>query len=149
MQTDNSTARSRAIDMRFYWVRDRVKQGHFDIYWAPGSTNLADYFTKHHPAKHHQAMRPIYLLPHEETVAEATAALAQALQVLQGCVETPQCGTDSEVKPARRAASGPAPTAPAEPSVYPTGTKNDPCPFKRTNPHDMGVPGRQQNYDEK
>jgi hypothetical protein len=67
MQTDNSTAcgiasdtikqqRSRAIDMRFYWVRDCTKQGHFNIFWRPGSTNLADYFTKHHPAKHHQEM---------------------------------------------------------------------------------------------
>jgi hypothetical protein len=47
MQTDNSTAceiandpikqqRSRAIDMRFYWVRDHTKQGHFDIFWHPG-----------------------------------------------------------------------------------------------------------------
>jgi hypothetical protein len=72
MQTDNSTAcgiandtikqqQSRAIDMRFYWVQDRTQQGHFDIFWKPGSTNLADYFTKHHPAKHHQLMRPKYL----------------------------------------------------------------------------------------
>jgi hypothetical protein len=47
-QTDNSTTcgiandnikqqRSRAIDMRFYWVRDRVNQGQFHIYWAPAS----------------------------------------------------------------------------------------------------------------
>ena len=27
--------RSKAIDMRFYWVRDRCKQKHFLIYWAP------------------------------------------------------------------------------------------------------------------
>ena len=72
VQVDNSTAfgiandnikiqRSKAIDMRFYWVRDRVDQGHFHVYWKPGSTNLADYVTKHHTASHHQLMQPIYL----------------------------------------------------------------------------------------
>ncbi|KAI2490112.1 Reverse transcriptase (RNA-dependent DNA polymerase) [Fragilaria crotonensis] len=55
MATDNSTAsgiatdtvkqkRSKAIDMRFYWIRDRVRQGQFQIYWSKGTTNRADYF---------------------------------------------------------------------------------------------------------
>ena len=70
--TDNSTAngfanatmkikRSKAMDMRFYWIRDRVKQGQFKVLWQKGETNLADYFTKHHPPSHHTAMRKIYL----------------------------------------------------------------------------------------
>jgi hypothetical protein len=70
METENSTAsgimnqtvkqvRSKAIDMRFYWVRDHVEQGHFRIYWAPGVKNIADYFTKHHSPAHHCYMRPI------------------------------------------------------------------------------------------
>jgi hypothetical protein len=72
MCTDNKTGngiandtikqkRSKAMDMRFYWIRDRVRQGQFLIYWRPGKTNRADYFTKHHPAKHHRRMRPYYL----------------------------------------------------------------------------------------
>jgi len=72
IQTDNAVAdgiindrvkqrRSKAIDMRFYWVRDRVRQGQFCIHWKKGSENLADYFTKHHPPAHHKAMRPTYL----------------------------------------------------------------------------------------
>ena len=50
LQTDNTTAigiasdnikqkRSKAMDMRFYWVRDRVRQGQFQIYWKPGKAN--------------------------------------------------------------------------------------------------------------
>ncbi len=31
--------RSRSIDMRSYWVRDRVQQGQFIIYWKPGTEN--------------------------------------------------------------------------------------------------------------
>jgi hypothetical protein len=60
MQTDNTTAhgilrgtckqqRSKAIDMRLYWVRDRAQQGQFDIEWGPSVQNLGGYFTKHHP----------------------------------------------------------------------------------------------------
>jgi hypothetical protein len=31
------------------------------IYWSKGQTNRADYFSKHHPASHHQAIRSAYL----------------------------------------------------------------------------------------
>ena len=72
IKTDNTTAngiingtvkqqRSKAIDMRFYWLQDRVEQGQFKIYWAPGDENWADYFTKHHSPTHHKKIRPIYL----------------------------------------------------------------------------------------
>jgi len=54
--------RSKAIDMRFYWVRDRVKDGQFVIYLRKGDQNDADYFTKHHPPSHHRRMRSRYLL---------------------------------------------------------------------------------------
>jgi hypothetical protein len=71
--TDNSTAagiandtirqqKSRAVDMRFHWVRDRVAQKQFEVKWKRAQQNLADYFTKHHAPKHHQTMRPIYLV---------------------------------------------------------------------------------------
>jgi hypothetical protein len=72
LQTDNSTAsgisndtvkqkRSKAIDMRFYWIRDRVRQKQFCICWKKGMLNKADCFTKHHPPSHHQAIRSSYL----------------------------------------------------------------------------------------
>jgi hypothetical protein len=53
--------KSKAIDMRFHWIRDRVDQGRFAITWRAGNTNLADYFTKAHPAKHCRAMRNIFV----------------------------------------------------------------------------------------
>jgi hypothetical protein len=72
LKTDNTTAsgivndtvkqkKSKALDMRFYWIRDRVEQGQFHVYWRKAGVNKADYFTKHHPAQHHQDMRGIYL----------------------------------------------------------------------------------------
>jgi len=72
IQIDNSTAlgvvtniiqpkRTKAMDMRFHWLRCRENQKQFRTYWRAGATNLADYVTKHHPAIHHQAVRHIYL----------------------------------------------------------------------------------------
>ena len=43
------------MDMRFFWVRDRLKQGQFRIFREKGASNLADYFTKHHSPAHHSS----------------------------------------------------------------------------------------------
>ena len=72
VQVDNSNAlgigtgtikqrKSKAMDMRFYWIRDRRNQKQFNIYWKPGSTSKRDYFTKHFPPAHHSTVRPSYL----------------------------------------------------------------------------------------
>jgi hypothetical protein len=53
--------RSKAIDMRFHWIRDRIQQGQYAVIWRPGKTNLADYFTKTHPARHYREMRATYV----------------------------------------------------------------------------------------
>jgi hypothetical protein len=81
METDNTTAtgysngtikqkRTKAMDMRFYWIKDRVKQGQFNVYWGPGFQNLADYFTKHHSLAHHKRMRYIYIHADERPLSE-------------------------------------------------------------------------------
>jgi hypothetical protein len=60
----NSTVKQRqlkAINMRYYWVRDRISQGQFTVVWKKGKGNLADYFTKHHPKSHHAAICSTYL----------------------------------------------------------------------------------------
>jgi hypothetical protein len=35
----------------------------FGYYWRPGTQNLADYFTKHHPISHHKTICPTILTP--------------------------------------------------------------------------------------
>ena len=49
------------MDMRFFWVKDRMKQGQFHIYWRPGNNNRVDYFTKHHVPAYHKDMRSVYI----------------------------------------------------------------------------------------
>ena len=51
---------SKAIDMRFHWIRDRSNRNQFSVYWQPGSENRADYITKFHPPSHFQKMRNIF-----------------------------------------------------------------------------------------
>jgi hypothetical protein len=53
--------RSKAMDMHFYWLRDRAAQGQYHLHWKRGEHNLADYPTKHHPTSHHRNMRHIYV----------------------------------------------------------------------------------------
>ena len=53
--------RSKAIDMLFFWLRNRANQNQFHLHWKKGDTNKDDYFTKHHPASYHQKVRSIYL----------------------------------------------------------------------------------------
>ena len=65
IQTDNSVAhgvatkmvaprRLKAMNMRFWWLRDRETQKQFRFFWRPGNFNLGDYCTKHHPGPHHE-----------------------------------------------------------------------------------------------
>ena len=54
--------RSKPMDMWFYWLRDRAQKGQFHIHWKDGKSNLAEYYTKHFPASHHQVVRSNYFL---------------------------------------------------------------------------------------
>jgi hypothetical protein len=94
IETDNSCAagianqtikrkRSKAMDMKFYWIVDRVTQGQYRIKWRPGkgeskaTPNAADYHSKHHSPAHHRLMRSRYLhepsrsLPDEDSPQRA------------------------------------------------------------------------------
>jgi hypothetical protein len=50
--------KSKSIDMRFHWLRDRIRQGQFTITHLAGTLNLADFFTKILPCATHQDLMP-------------------------------------------------------------------------------------------
>jgi hypothetical protein len=77
IQTDNSMAegvinnkiqpkRTKSMDMRFHWLRNRATQQQFRFYWRPGGKNYADYYTKHHSPAHHQQVRDTILTRYKE-----------------------------------------------------------------------------------
>jgi hypothetical protein len=53
--------RTKTIDMRYHWIRDQVKLDVFKVTWKAGKLNLADFFTKAHPVKHHKLIRWKYV----------------------------------------------------------------------------------------
>ena len=69
----------KAMDMQFYWLKDRVTQRIFKVYWAPGKINLADYFSKHHPASHVKKVRKLYVNEPDipRTISACNIILAQ------------------------------------------------------------------------
>ena len=81
--------RSRSMEMRYFYVVDQVDNKQFVVEWYPGQENLADYTSKHHEAKHHREVRPIYL--HEKN-SPRFLQRAETPSSLRGCVGTGQRG---------------------------------------------------------
>jgi hypothetical protein len=102
LRTDNSTSfrilnetikqkRSKAMDMRYHWLTDKVCQKQFNVYWRPVKDNLGDYHTKHHPAQHLKDMRPLIL--HQDN----------SLNVLGECIKLPQPQPRTDTQTSQRA----------------------------------------------
>ena len=96
IQTDNATAngvvnnkvqpkRTKQMDMRFHWLRCRMAQQQFRFHWRPGTSNLADYWTKHHNGAHHKNFRREILTPVEKVSKLFKARESGSL--LRGCVK--------------------------------------------------------------
>jgi len=94
--TDNTTAyeianhtvrlkRSKAIDMRYNWIRDRVTNGEHTVLWGPENFNLADYFTKTHPPLHYQTMRSTFVQDKKHFPLPATRPRRTSVK---GCIAT-------------------------------------------------------------
>jgi hypothetical protein len=77
--------RSRSMEMRFFWVGDKVAQGMYKLSWYPVQENLADYQSKHHMGSHHVAVRPWYLHMHN---SPRVLPRAEKPSALKGCVGT-------------------------------------------------------------
>ncbi len=102
IQTDNLTAHAlltnkilpkalKAMDMRFHWLRCRGAQDQYRFYWRPGTQNLADYWTKHHPASHHKSVRPQILtsVTDPEYVKLTTPKTSTNKSFVQQVLQTP------------------------------------------------------------
>jgi hypothetical protein len=97
-ETDNNTAQgilnskmrrklSKSFDMRYWWMKDRINQRQFNLIWAPGKLNLADYFTKHHPPWHHRQMRFKYIQKLLSAVhAKRTRTQREPSVSVRGCI---------------------------------------------------------------
>ncbi len=69
------------MDLRFFWVGDKVAQEMYKLRWPPGQENLADYQRNYHSMSHH-----IWYLHMENS--PRFLPRAQKPSVLKGCVGT-------------------------------------------------------------
>jgi hypothetical protein len=60
---------SKSIDMRWHWVRDRIRQGHFRAVFVPGISNHSDFFTKALPVARHKLLAPFSAVDPDDDVA--------------------------------------------------------------------------------
>jgi len=54
--------KTRAANMRYQYLHDKLNEQLIDISWDPGHSNLADYFTKNFHPSHHRKLRNQYVL---------------------------------------------------------------------------------------
>jgi hypothetical protein len=82
--------RSQSMEMRFFWIGDKIAQEMYTLNWHPGQENLADYQSKHHAGSHHVAVRPWY-----SHLKNSPRVLPRAARpcALKGCVGTLKDGT--------------------------------------------------------
>jgi hypothetical protein len=59
--------KSKSLDVRFHWLRDRIDQGQFRVLFVPGKKNLADFFTKALPVARHKAFAPFFAIDDDST----------------------------------------------------------------------------------
>ena len=96
IKTDNKVAeafvkqemrhkKSKTWDMRLWWLKDRMVQLHFRIFWDVGGNNWADYFTKHFAPKYHRILRTCYLQRTNSVIATVLTNSLTSHQ-LRGCV---------------------------------------------------------------
>ena len=110
IKTDNSTAtgfiydnihqkRSKAWDMRYYWLRDRQTQQQFRIFWDKGVNNDADYYTKHHATLVHFEKRGRYIKDKMQALHQILSKQEQRVSekastnALRGCLALAEPGT--------------------------------------------------------
>jgi hypothetical protein len=104
IQTDNTTAKGVINNKKttkmhqsnghaLHWICNQEAQGQSKIYWQPGGTNLANYFTKHHPPAHHVNVRAEFLIRVKDLAEARRMKIKRQTKIsssknakLQGCV---------------------------------------------------------------
>jgi hypothetical protein len=120
IQMDNSTAHAlltnkilpkalKAMDMQFHWLQCCDVQDQYQFYWRPGTQNLADYWTKHHPASHHKSFHPQILMSATDpeyiklTTPKETASKAFVKHILKTSLFAEQIAAKQKTLAARGA----------------------------------------------
>ena len=73
LATDTVKAkRSKSMDMRFFWIRDRVKKAQFWMRHLPGRWNISDFFTKPLPKEKFEQFLPFIVVEVDANAQKST-----------------------------------------------------------------------------
>jgi hypothetical protein len=73
LATDTVKAkRSKSMDMRFFWIRDRVKKAQFWMTHLPGRWNISDFFTKPLPKDKFEQFTPYIVVEVDANTQKST-----------------------------------------------------------------------------
>ena len=72
--------------MGYFWLKEKHTTEQFHFYWKPGYTNLADYFTKHHPPLHHKTVHSMYIV--DNFLSRSQPSPSCTASDLQGCIDS-------------------------------------------------------------
>ena len=85
--------RLRSMNGQYFWLIDQVNLNTYQIVWAPGLKNMADYFTKHFAAAHHHNVWPFYVYMHNSPrvirKVDKKVSDKKVSAQLRGCVNIP------------------------------------------------------------
>ena len=95
VHVDNTTAvgivnntikrqRSRAMEMRYFWLLDQKNNRYFKVYYQPGAESMGDYPSKAHSGAIHTHVRPYYMHMNN---SPRTLLRAHKPSSRRGCVE--------------------------------------------------------------
>ena len=82
----------------YFQLIDQVNLSTYQIVWAPGLENMADYFTKHFAAAHNRNVQPFYVHMHnsprlirkvDKKVSDKKVSDEKVSARLRGCVNIP------------------------------------------------------------
>jgi hypothetical protein len=61
---------SKSLDMRFHWLRDRIRQHQFRVIFVQGRRNIADFFTKALPVARHCTLAPFSAIDPDDDISQ-------------------------------------------------------------------------------
>ena len=88
--------RPKSMDMRFYWLKDRVKRKQFNVMCCKGHRNISDHLTKDLPTQQLKTLRT-YVIGNEErcrSVVELPILRANKTEVREASFEGSVDGTE-------------------------------------------------------
>jgi hypothetical protein len=62
-------SKSLDMDMRFHWLRDRIRQHQFRVLFVPGLRSIADFFTKALPVARHRILAPFSAIDPDDDIS--------------------------------------------------------------------------------